>query len=277
MITENYIFKKEIDQSVFNYGFAVPYEYQHFFMKNMERGEKRKIRLFFEGKLYEVRLDSKNFDKAKFDNHKDIVQILYSKNSEFAAAIRNYFKRSYEYITAEKLLNGETRKRIKLPIDYKDSIVIYTTSAEDIYVVEPVSVYEMDDFYEEIKDMPEKLAEDKLNFEMTDETAGMREVNRTVHIRKLNKKIGDSLKIKYGYRCQICGRLVGEEYASHVVEAHHIDPFVKSLNNDASNQMIVCPNHHRIIHDVNPEFDRKSLIFTYPNGLKEGLKLNTHL
>ena len=61
-----------------------------------------------------------------------------------------------------------------------------------------------------------------------------------------------------------------------MVEAHHIDYFVKSLNNDASNQMIVCPNHHSIIYDVNPVFDRRKLN-VYENGVTEGLVLNKHL
>ena len=98
-----------------------------------------------------------------------------------------------------------------------------------------------------------------------------------VSVRKLNKKIGDTLKKHYGYRCQICGRVVGEQYGSRLVEAHHIDYFVKSLNNDISNILIVCPNHHGIIHDKNPVFDRKSCTYTYPNGFTEGLILNDHL
>ena len=91
------------------------------------------------------------------------------------------------------------------------------------------------------------------------------------------QKIGEYLKELYGYRCQICGRLIGEEYGSHIAEAHHIDYFVKSLNNDASNQLIVCPNHHSIIHDVNPVFDRKRKLYVYKNGVTEGLVINKHL
>jgi predicted restriction endonuclease len=71
--------------------------------------------------------------------------------------------------------------------------------------------------------------------------------------------------------------LIGEEYGSHIAEAHHIDYFVNSLNNDANNQMILCPNHHSIIHDVNPFFDRKRLIYIYKNGFEEKLMLNQHL
>lgn len=91
------------------------------------------------------------------------------------------------------------------------------------------------------------------------------------------KEIGENLKLLYGYRCQICGKLIGEEFGSHIAEAHHIDYFVNSLNNDSSNQMIVCPNHHSIIHDANPVFDWKRVVYIYKNGIEWHLLLNKHL
>ena len=95
--------------------------------------------------------------------------------------------------------------------------------------------------------------------------------------RKLNRKIGENLKLLYGYRCQICGQVIGEKYGSHIAEAHHIDYFVNSLNNDANNQMIVCPNHHSIIHDANPVFDRRRMVYRFDNGAEERIILNKHL
>lgn len=50
-----------------------------------------------------------------------------------------------------------------------------------------------------------------------------------------------------------------------------------SLNNDASKQLIVCPNHHSIIHDTNPVFDRRRLLYIYKNGFEQKLVLNQHL
>jgi predicted HNH restriction endonuclease len=69
----------------------------------------------------------------------------------------------------------------------------------------------------------------------------------------------------------------GHKYGSNLIHAHHIEPFSQSLNNNASNIMILCPNHHGIIHDQNPQFDRKRKVFQYPNGYAEGLKVNLHL
>lgn len=115
----------------------------------------------------------------------------------------------------------------------------------------------------------ERVMEAEFNYDVEDSAAGVLDTARIVKIRKLNRRIGDNLKLLYGYRCQICGHMIGEEYGSHIVEAHHIDYFVSSLNNDANNQMIVCPNHHSIIHDVNPAFDRKRLLYTYKNGIEK--------
>lgn len=143
----------------------------------------------------------------------------------------------------------------------KDSIV-----ADDIVSLRQV-----------VSGQKERVMEAEFNYDVEDSTSTILETERIVKIRKLNKKIGDNLKLLYGYRCQICGQLIGEEFGSHIVEAHHIDYFVSSLNNDASNQLIVCPNHYSIIHDTNPVFDRRRLLYIYKNGLEQKLVLNQHL
>lgn len=74
-----------------------------------------------------------------------------------------------------------------------------------------------------------------------------------------------------------CGRKVGEFYGVDLAECHHIEPFSQSLNNNASNLLIVCPNHHRIIHAAAPTFDRERKLYLYPNGCTETLQLNEHL
>ena len=69
----------------------------------------------------------------------------------------------------------------------------------------------------------------------------------------------------------------GERYNAHVVESHHIDPFVVFMSNDAANQIIICPNHHRVIHKAEPVFERNRILFVYRNGAEEKLLLNKHL
>lgn len=279
--TENYVYKKEVDWSLFNYGFAIPLEYQVVFKqikdRYIQRGESKTIHLYLNGKSYEAKLNNNNISK-RFGNHADIVQVRYGQNSDIAIALRGLFHHSYTYIkNMKKLQEPGSKKRIVLPEKYKEYLVIYTTEDDDSYVLEVIASEEVEILNETVQGKQERLVEMEINYEELDEGAGIKTNQRLVKIRKLNRLIGENLKLLYGYRCQICGNLIGEEFGSHIAEAHHIDYFVTSLNNDAKNQMIVCPNHHSIIHDTNPVFDRKKLLYVYSNGMTQKLLLNKHL
>lgn len=281
MSTENYVYKKEVDWSLFNYGFAIPPEYQVVFKqiadRFIERGESKTVHLYLNGKSYEAKLNNNNIAR-RFGNHADIVQIRYSANSDIAIALRGLFQRSYEYIRRlKKLQEPGSKKHITLPEDYKEYLAVYTTEDDDSYILEVIAAEEMEIMKEAVQGKQERLVETEINYDEKDEGAGIQINQRLVKIRKLNRLIGENLKLLYGYRCQICGKLIGEEFGSHIAEAHHIDYFVNSLNNDAKNQMIVCPNHHSIIHDANPVFDRNSCMYVYKNGLEQRLVLNRHL
>lgn len=280
-ISDEYVYRKEADWSLFHYGFAIPIEYQVVFRqvadRFLQRGESKEITLCLNGKSYKAKLNNNRIDK-KFGNHADIVQIRYSQNSDLAQALRGCFHRSYDYLSKIKQLQEKgSRKHISLPENCKEYLAVYTTEYDDTYVLEAIVSDDIELLRKKVSGQSERSIEVQLAFDGRDDAAGIREKEQLVRIRKLNRKIGDNLKRLYGYRCQICGRSVGEAYGAYVAEAHHIDYFVKSLNNDASNQMILCPNHHSIIHDADPVFDRTRLLYTYANGLEEKLMLNLHL
>ena len=94
-------------------------------------------------------------------------------------------------------------------------------------------------------------------------------------IRIYNKEIIRSLKKLYKGKCQICG--VSPFDKTDLTEAHHIEYFIESQNNDSNNIMILCPNHHRYIHKLNPKFNFKTLCFELEGGETVSLKLNHHL
>ncbi|NCD03810.1 MAG: HNH endonuclease [Clostridia bacterium] len=277
---EDYVYKKEVDWSLFNWGMTLPVDNQVVFGTKMnrflQRGESKEITLYLDGKSYRARIINVNFN-SKFNRKKDTLQIRYGK--EFSMVLQGYFSKSYQYILNLHNLKkkNEDRTQIVLPEEYKEYLAIYTTEDDDSYVLETIFAADMTELKIAMSGKQERQIETAFNYETEDENAGINITDRTIKIRKLNRKIGDNLKLLYGYRCQICGRLIGEEYDSHVCEAHHIDYFVNSLNNDSSNQLIVCPNHHSIIHDKNPEFDRKRLLYIYQNGKEERLMLNQHL
>ena len=281
MVTETYVYKKEVDWSLFNYGFAIPLEHQVVFKKIANRfigrGESQTIHLYLNGKSYDAKLNN-NKIANKFGNRADIVQVRYTENSDLAIALRGLFQRSYAYINGIKRLQKPgLKKHIVLPEEYKEYLAIYTTEYDDSYVLEVIVADEIEILKETVYGKQERLVEAEIDYEKKDEGAGVSINQRLVKVRKLNRLIGENLKLLYGYRCQICGQLIGEEYGARVVEAHHIDYFVNSLNNDAGNQMIVCPNHHSIIHDTNPLFDRCRRMYLYANGYEQRLVLNKHL
>lgn len=278
---EDYVYKSEINWSLLTEGLTLPVENQVIFSRNMgkflQRGEVKEINLYLNGKGYKAQIRNVNFD-ARFKRKKDTLQIRYSRDGELARTLQTCFSKSYKYIKAQREMRPKgDRTMIKLPEEYKEYLAIYTTEYEDSYILETIEAEDIIFLKQTVQNQSERLLEANFNYDIEDKDAKILENQRIIKIRKLNKKIGDNLKLLYGYRCQICGQFIGEDYGAHAVEAHHIDYFVKSLNNDANNQLIVCPNHHSIIHEVNPVFDRKKLIYIYPNGMQEGLMINQHL
>ncbi len=81
----------------------------------------------------------------------------------------------------------------------------------------------------------------------------------------------------YNHRCQICGATAKVLYGVDVSEAHHIDPFTRSINNNSKNIVILCPDHHRIVHKTHAVFEYKTHMFMYDNAKTEKLLLNLHL
>jgi hypothetical protein len=92
-----------------------------------------------------------------------------------------------------------------------------------------------------------------------------------------NPWLADSLKSYYEHRCQVCGNDFQPTYGVQYSETHHIQYLSQGGPDISGNMVVLCPNHHRIIHTTHAEFDRESLSYEYPNGLQESLILPTHL
>ncbi|MEL7654285.1 MAG: HNH endonuclease signature motif containing protein [Bacillota bacterium] len=281
MNNEHFVYNAEVNWSMLLEGITLPVKEHYIFARNMgrmlKRGESRNISLLLNGTSYKAQIRNVDFD-PKFERANDAIQIRYPRNGELARALQDDYANSYQYLRQQRESRSPGQRiMLRLPEDKKEYLAIYATEFEDIYVFEPICTTDIIDFKQFVKDKPERIIETDFEIECSDKEVGIVEKSGRVRIRKLNRLIGENLKILYGYRCQICGQYVGEPYNTHTVESHHIDYFVKSLNNDAGNQMIVCPNHHSIIHEVNPEFDWRKLIFKYPNGYIEGLAINKHI
>lgn len=124
-----------------------------------------------------------------------------------------------------------------------------------------------------------KMTEEEIEilFNAEDDTAGFLYKEELAKVRKLNKHIIDTLKKMCKGECQLCGGKVGEQYGKEIVEAHHIEYFSKTQNNDSSNIIILCPNCHALIHKCNPAYDKKTCSFKFDNGKSLSVKTKGHL
>jgi hypothetical protein len=91
-----------------------------------------------------------------------------------------------------------------------------------------------------------------------------------------NRFLADSLKSYYENRCQICGKDFLPDYGVAFSETHHIQYLSQGGLDVSGNIVVVCPNHHRIIHATNAHFDNQNLTYKYPNGLSEPLIHRDH-
>lgn len=279
MTNNLYIYKKEVDWSALNLGINIPISLQNIFYANinfkMKKGDNKKIKLIIDGVEYFASLANINFDQRKYPTHKELLQIRYTPNSDIAKRLREAFSSSYKYLFEEKQKLINKKKQLSVPMENKEYIAIYSTDFDDVFLLDCINTREIVEAKSIVKNYNEIELEQIVN--MQDNDSSLIEKEKIVKIRKLDKAIGDSLKKIYQYKCQICGLFIGELYNAIVIHTHHIEPFSFSLNNNADNIMVVCPNHHGIIHAVNPVFNRESVTFTYPNGYVEGLKINFHL
>lgn len=170
-------------------------------------------------------------------------------------------------------------KNFKVPIESREYIAIYGGNTQSDFVCECIQSQDIEkvrSFINE-KHITEEEFENSGIISLRDSDARIETKEQLVRIRRLDRSIGNSLKKLYNYRCQICAENFGEIRGTDTAESHHIDPFVSSLNNDSDNILIVCPNHHTVIHKSSPTFDRKLLSLIYLNGFREELRLNEHL
>jgi 5-methylcytosine-specific restriction endonuclease McrA len=88
--------------------------------------------------------------------------------------------------------------------------------------------------------------------------------------------LAESLKSIYDHRCQVCGMNFRIKYDEPFAETHHIHSLSEGGLDISKNIVVICPNHHRIIHKTDAIFDRSKLLYKYPNGLEERLLLADH-
>lgn len=275
-----FIYSKIVDKSVLWDGFSIPSQYHKIFQMLVptigEHGENVNIKILIDGEFYDAQLKNIAFNQDTWEGHGDIIQFRYTPQSPLSKKLRQIFSVSDQCIQQERANRQPgDRKRIVVPKDLQEYIYINATTQNNVFALDYVTCNEEHAIKKDIQSIPEDVFEALPVEELTDSNTGYTQAIRKV--RKLDKSIGDTLKRYYDYRCQITGEKIGDQYSANVVEAHHIIPFTESLNNDATNIIIINPTFHRIIHKAMPEFDKLTLSFRFPNGVVEKLTLTDHL
>ena len=192
--------------------------------------------------------------------------------------MREVFYKTYDYLFNQRVVLGR-RGRVPVPDDLNEYIRLYLVDSLNLIYFECCSNQDYEQLASTLSEIPEEIyeANDDDKFFIEDKTASIVEKQLLVKYRKMDRSIILMLKKFYDYRDEISGEKIGAEYGGSVVEAHHIDYFTQSQNNDSTNIIIISPNYHRIIHKNNPHFNRNLFQFEFPNGEVLPLKLYDHL
>jgi 5-methylcytosine-specific restriction enzyme A len=196
---EHYVYKTEVNWSLLTEGLTLPVENQVIFARNMgkflQRGEVKPINVYLNGKKYAAQIRNVNFN-ARFNRIKDTLQIRYSRNGELARALQAGFLKSFNFIRLQRdVRTKEDRTMIKLPEEFKEYLAIYTTEYEDTYIFESIAADDIVLMKQAVKNQSERVLESSFDFDAIDNDAKILEDERVVKIRKLNRKIGDNLKL----------------------------------------------------------------------------------
>lgn len=242
--------------------------------------EKSKIMDIFA--YYFSEYDMKAFETLGFENRIRGI----GKIADIFGMKTNYLKRlrdEYDVVTSSTR-NGQKnrppRKRIEETAEYLSAFSFeeITELVKSLIenqtignIVEEISVKEAD----KIPEVSESELENVINAK--DPDASIRVKTSEGKIRVYKTSIIKNLKKLYDGCCQLCGKKPFEEFEADICEAHHIEYFSESQNNDSSNLIILCPDHHRLIHKLNPVFDAEKGEFDYGDGKKEKIKLDYHL
>jgi hypothetical protein len=92
-----------------------------------------------------------------------------------------------------------------------------------------------------------------------------------------NRQLVHELYESYAGRCQLCAFDSPIVYGVPSAECHHIVYLSRGGLDQLTNLVLLCPNHHTIVHKTDATFDYGRLSFHFSNGRVEPLAINTHL
>lgn len=205
----------------------------------------------------------------------DAISSMFGKKSSYLRRLRD----EYDVVTNSNRKgqrNRAPRARIEETARYlsffsfdelTDMVKALVDNAHSVETVDALGSYIVNQ-----PDITEEELESILNAK--DPTATILIRTGTNKTRVYKTAIISQLKRLYQGRCQLCGSAPFAHFDVDICEAHHIDHFASSQNNDAANIIILCPNHHRLIHKLNPRYLPEERCFEYPDGTREEIRID---
>ena len=86
----------------------------------------------------------------------------------------------------------------------------------------------------------------------------------------------EALRKMYRGCCQVCAWESRAEHSIDVCEGHHLQWLSRGGRDDLSNMVLLCPNHHRLVHALDAPLDFSDLSFNFGDR-REALAMNDHL
>ena len=137
-LDESYIYRKEVDWSLLNEGLTIPVRLQIEFknlLNDYERGVGKPVTLIVQGQPFEAVLINQAFNREKFKQHSDLVQIRFSTRSGLPQKLRKIFRASYAYLKKKRYEAQGRKMFVRLPEDRKEYLIFYTTTNADVFTV----------------------------------------------------------------------------------------------------------------------------------------------
>lgn len=122
--------------------------------------------------------------------------------------------------------------------------------------------------------------EESVNALLKSEPSGLAEERRRYLSRAAitrDRKIINHLREIYSGKCQICGWAPRSNYGGDLCEAHHVRWLSRGGMDDIENMVLICPNHHRAIHQFDAVFDWKDNAFAFSKHSESISVLNHQL
>lgn len=136
---DNLICEKKVDWSLLKEGFTLPQKSYSLLRERtslpLAIGDKHPINIIINGISFNALLTNPSFDKTKYPNHKEHIQIRYSINSEISQYFKEIFSTSYKFISAQKKSQA---KRLGVKTPEPEIFRLYISDNPDTFIGETI-------------------------------------------------------------------------------------------------------------------------------------------